>query len=190
MHLLFDLDGTLTDSSPGIVRCINHALVALQREPVAERDVMTMIGAPLSDIFATLLGTTDPATIEAAIAAYRVRFNDVGIFENALFPGIAEALAEFRQLGHSLQIVTNKPSVSARRVIDHFDIARFFDAVHGPDLTNRACRKTDLVGEALRAVAGSADRAAMIGDRPEDILAARSHAIPGVAVGWGYGSRQ
>ena len=190
MRLFFDLDGTLTDSSPGIIRCINHALVELGHESVAVDQVLGMIGTPLSEIFAALLGSTDVATLDAAVAAYRVRFNDIGIFENTLFPGIAGALTEFRQRGHALRIVTAKPAVSAQRVIDHFDIARFFDAVHGPDLGDRSCRKADLVAAALQRTSRASDRAAMIGDRAEDVLAARAHRIPAVAVGWGYGSRK
>ena len=190
MLLLFDLDGTLTDSSPGIIRCINHALRELGHQAVPDHRVLGLIGTPLAEIFGTLLDSGDVVVLDAAVAAYRRRFNDVGIFENALFPGIIDALHGFRRSGHALQIVTAKPAVAARRVIEHFDIARFFDAVHGPDLGARTCQKADLVGAALNRMGPRTGLAMMIGDRAEDVLAARAHDIPGIGVGWGYGSRQ
>jgi phosphoglycolate phosphatase len=189
MHLFFDLDGTLTDSSPGIIRCINHALEELGRERVADDCLLGMIGAPLTAILATLLGSTDVVVLDRAVAAYRTRFNDVGIFENAVFPGIAGALDELHRSGHALQIVTAKPAVSARRVIAHFGLTRFFNAVHGPALADRSCDKSDLVGAALQFAGGDTRHAMMIGDRAEDVLAARAHDVAAVAVGWGYGSR-
>ena len=190
MDLFFDLDGTLTDSSSGIIRCINHALVELGHERVADDRLLGMIGAPLTTIFRTLLGPTDVVGLDRAVAAYRTRFDDVGIFENALFPGIANALDELHRRGHVLQIVTAKPAASARRVVAHFEIARFFDAVHGPELGDRSCDKADLVGAALRVAGGDKNQTMMVGDRAEDVLAAHAHGIAAVGVGWGYGSRQ
>jgi phosphoglycolate phosphatase len=188
LHLLFDLDGTLTDSCPGIIRCINHALVELDQGPVPDERIRGMIGSHLSLIFADLFGTDDPALIDRAIAAYRERFNDVGIFENSLFPGIADALQALRGRGRRLQVVTSKPAPAARRVVEHFAIARHFDAVHGPSLDARSSNKADLVGAALRRAGASADTAVMIGDRDEDMRAACAHGVRAVGVGWGYGS--
>jgi phosphoglycolate phosphatase len=189
MHLFFDLDGTLTDSSPGIIRCINHALAELGRERVADDGLIGLIGTPLTTIFETLLGSTDVVMLDRAVAAYRTRFNDVGMFENAVFPGIAGALDELHRSGHALQIVTAKPAVSARRVVAHFEMTRFFNAVHGPALTDRSCDKADLVAAALQFAGGDNHQSVMIGDRAEDVLAARAHDVRSVAVGWGYGPR-
>ena len=190
MHLFFDLDGTLTDSSPGIVRCINHALVELGLDEADHGRLSNMIGLPLTAIFETVLGSSDAVLIDRAVEAYRTRFNDVGIFENTLFPGIAEALDALRGSGHALQIVTAKPAVSARRVVTHFDIAEFFDHVHGPALGDRSCDKTALVADALRVAGSDKQQAVMVGDRAEDVLAGRANQIQAVGVGWGYGSRR
>ena len=190
MHLFFDLDGTLTDSSPGIVRCINHALIELGLDPADNGRLSNMIGLPLAAIFETVLGSSDAGLIDRAVAVYRTRFNNVGIFENALFPGISEALDLLRASGHTLQIVTAKPAVSARRVVTHFDIARFFDHVHGPALGDRSCDKADLVAAALLVAGGDKKQAVMVGDRAEDVLAGRANQIRAVGVGWGYGSRR
>jgi len=189
MHLLFDLDGTLTDSFPGISRCINHALGELGRDAVPETDLRGFVGAPLTEIFGVLLASGDDALLDRAVTAYRSRFSAVGIFENQVFPGIPEALRTFRESGHSLQVVTAKPTVSARRVVRHFALDGYFEAIHGPALTDRTCSKADLVGAALKVAGTHAARAVMVGDRAEDISAARAHGVRGVAAGWGYGSR-
>lgn len=190
MQIFFDLDGTLTDSSPGIVRCINYALETLGHDPAKDDVLRPMIGTPLSIIFADVLSTHDEATIDRAIAAYRERFNDVGMFENSLFPGTAAALETLTHGGHALQVVTAKPAVAARRILEHFEVQRVFGAVHGPELTDRSCDKAELIGAALRFSRGNAGDAAMVGDRAEDMLGARAHGVHSIAAGWGYGSRQ
>ena len=189
MHLWFDLDGTLTDSFPGISRSINHALAELGRDPVADARLRGLVGTSLTAIFAALLKSSDAALLDRAVAAYRDRFNTSGIFENSVFPGMAEALVEFRAAGHSMRVVTVKPAVSARRVLAHFALDALFDAVHGPEIKDRTCNKADLVAAALTAAGGRTSEAVMIGDRAEDVTAARANAIRAVGVGWGYGSR-
>lgn len=189
MHIFFDLDGTLTDSSPGINCCINHALVELGYVAMTDGRLRGMIGAPLTRIFSDLLGGEDAALLDRAVAAYRIRFNEVGIFESALYPGVAETLELLCRTGHTLQIVTAKPAVSARRVAAHFGIAGFFHAVHGPELAARDCDKATLVGAALQVAGGEPRVAVMVGDRAADVAAARVHGVRAIAAGWGYGSR-
>jgi len=190
MNLLFDLDGTLTDSSPGIVRCIEHGLAAAGHHADEAERARRLIGVPLPDIFRSLLDSTDEQAIERAVAAYRTRYNETGMFENALYPGVADALDELYGSGHTLQVVTAKPAVSAARVLDHFGIARFFRAVHGPDLSARSYRKADFVRAALQLTGSDPTETTMIGDRVEDVEAAREHGVAAVAVAWGYGARQ
>ncbi|MCC7243666.1 MAG: HAD hydrolase-like protein [Acidobacteria bacterium] len=188
MHLLFDLDGTLTDSGPGIVNCVNHALAVLGRSAVAEHEVRSLIGSPLHDIFARLFESHDRRLIDRAIDAYRDRFNDVGIFENALYPGIADALEALTASGHTLQVVTAKPEAPARRVVEHFRIHQHFVALHGPTLDQPTCDKADLVAAALAHAGASPDAAVMIGDRKDDVRAARTNGVRAVGAGWGYGT--
>jgi phosphoglycolate phosphatase len=189
MHVFLDLDGTLTDSFVGISRCVNHALAELGRDSVSEPQLRGMVGTPLTTIFAVLLASDEAALLDRAVSAYRARFNAIGIFENQVFPGIPEALHQFRESGHSLQVVTAKPTVSARRVVEHFALDGFFDAIHGPELTDRSCNKADLVMAALKVAGGHAAHAVMVGDRAEDVVAARAHRVRAVGAGWGYGSR-
>lgn len=185
VHLFFDLDGTLTDSSLGIVRCFVHALNRVGVE-VTELPSLVCVGPPLPVAFRILLRSADTEVIEQAIAAYRERFETTGMFENALYPGVQHALTELYDEGHRMRIVTAKPQPYAIRILEHFEIAKFFEAVHGPTLADRTHNKTILIEEALRDVASG--RAAMIGDRDEDIHAAKANGIPVIAARWGYGS--
>ncbi|MGE0040775.1 MAG: HAD hydrolase-like protein [Vicinamibacterales bacterium] len=189
MLLLFDLDGTLTDSAPGIVRSVNHALGVLGHPPVPEDDIRSLIGAPLSQIFAHVLGPLDRDTMDRGIAAYRERFNDIGVFENRVYPGIPGALADLGASGGRLQVVTAKPVASARRVLEHFGLAGHFEAVRGSDPGARAFDKADLVAAALSARRADPARAAMIGDRADDVKAGHAHGTLAVGVEWGYGGR-
>jgi phosphoglycolate phosphatase len=185
VHLFFDLDGTLTDSSSGIVRCFVHALERVGVE-VSELPLFVCVGPPLSVAFRTLLRSDEPQVIEQAIAAYRERFESTGMFENALYPGVRQALAELRKRGHRMRVVTAKPRPYAIRILEHFEIDGVFDAVHGPTLADRTHNKAILIEGALREVASS--HAVMIGDRDEDIHAAKANGIPAIAARWGYGS--
>ncbi len=188
-HLCFDLDGTLTDSREGIARSLQHALVTLGREAPPETALERFIGPPLHDSLATLLGSADDALVRRAVAAYRVRFEAVGLFENRLYPGIGSLLASLGARGYRLSVVTAKPLVYARRVLNHFDLARAFDSVHGPELGDRRPDKAALLAEALRAGATPPWSAVMIGDRADDVDAARQIGARAVAVSWGYGGR-
>ena len=187
MHIFFDLDGTLTDSCPGIIRCINHALVELGCEEQPADHLRGMIGRPLVDIFGAVMPSPDAPTVDRAIASYRVRFDDAGIFENALYPGVAAALARLRAEGHHLRVVTAKPHVAANRVLEHFRIRDHFDGVHGPELTDRGCDKAVLLGHALRAADALPDASVMVGDRVDDVRAAEAHGVRAIGAGWGYG---
>lgn len=189
MTLLFDLDGTLTDSGVGICRCVNHALATLGRTPAPDSRLTGMVGAPLSRIFESLLDSNEPALLDRAIAAYRSRFDPIGMFENEVYEGVPEALGEFRAAGHSLHVVTAKPAVAAIRVLEHFGLAGYFVSVHGPQLGDRDCDKAVLVRAALDVAGGPAAAAVMVGDRADDIRAARAHGARAVAALWGYGSR-
>jgi phosphoglycolate phosphatase len=189
MHLLLDLDGTLTDSMIGIHRSVNHALAELGRDAVAEPQLREMVGAPLITIFGVLLASDDATLLDRAIGSYRARFDAIGLIENRIFPGIPEALHGFRESGHSLQVVTGKPAVTAKRVVKHFGLDGYFEAIHGPELSDRSCNKADLIMAALNVAGPHAADAVMVGDRAEDVGAARAHGVRAVGAGWGYGSR-
>ena len=191
MHLLFDLDGTLTDSRDGIVRCFQHALHHMQGSVPAASTLARYIGAPtpLADCFAELLQTTDEELIDRAVTAYRARFETVGMFENALYPGVEDALDALTRAGFRLHVVTAKPVVFASKIVEYFRIAPYFLSVHGPDLTARQCEKASLIQQALSANQILPTEAIAIGDRGTDIAAARANDIRSIGVTWGYGDR-
>jgi phosphoglycolate phosphatase len=188
MHLLVDLDGTLVDSAPGIARCLNHALGEVGCAPAADVRLRAMIGRPLFAIFGELLACDEPDVVERAVAAYRASFDRIALAHSRLFPGIGEALDAFRRAGHTMRVVTVKPVVPAARVLRHHRIDVLFDAVHGAPPEERAVRKADLVGSAVRHAGCRSSDAVMIGDRSEDIAGAKAHDVSAVGVSWGYGA--
>jgi phosphoglycolate phosphatase len=107
-RVIFDLDGTLSDSAEGITRSINHALVQLGGVPRPPQELLPYVGPALVPTFRTLLGTGDERTITAAVAAFRQRYMTLGFRENRLYDGIADALAELRAQGATLSIATAK----------------------------------------------------------------------------------
>jgi phosphoglycolate phosphatase len=189
MQLMFDLDGTLTDSRLGITRCIQHALTEAGVVVPPIEELTRYIGPPLPASFATLLGTSDAEQIEATIASYRRRFEDLGMFENSLYPGIAEMLVAFDAAGHEMDVVTAKPRAYALRILQHFGIAQLFRGVYGPELGARDYSKESLIREARTGASGHAGCAVVIGDRAEDVRGAKRNGLGSVAVTWGYGDR-
>lgn len=189
-HLFFDLDGTVTDPRDGIVRCLAHALAALGRT-VPPADVLErFIGPPLAPSFETLLGTADENVIREAIASYRERFSHTGIFENRVYPEIPSALSALTARGFSLYLVTSKADVFARRILDYFDLSRHFTRVYAPDLDDVRIVKATLLRRALASEGVAASAAAMIGDRRDDIEAARANGVRSIGVTWGFGTRE
>ena len=122
MNLLFDLDGTLTDSFQGIAKCISYALVMLGRPSPNRESLRWCIGPPLKDSFAKLLASDDNALVKKALALYRERFSTVGLFENEVYDGIPSALESLQIDGHRLYVATSKPAVYAERIIGHFGL--------------------------------------------------------------------
>ena len=184
--IFFDLDGTLTDPAPGITGCMRHAADALGVE--VEGDLAQYIGPPLAESFRCILRSMDPELIAEAIRLYRERFGTIGLFENALYPGIPELLAELSEAGHELRVVTSKPHIYADRIIDHFDLRRWIPRVYGSELDGTRADKRELIGHVLEIEGITGDRATMIGDRMHDIRGARAHGLRTIGVLWGYGA--
>lgn len=189
VRLFFDLDGTLTDPAEGIGRCLGHALERLGVSPAAADDPARFVGPPLREAFAALLGTADPALVERAVAAYRERFGSVGLLENRVYPGIPELLEELGRRGWELHVVTAKPTVYAERVLEHFELSRFFGRCFGSELSGERSRKDELVEHSLE-VLGAGPRTWMVGDRGTDVTGALAHGLGAIGVLWGYGTRE
>jgi phosphoglycolate phosphatase len=189
-HIFFDLDGTLTDSREGIIRCLRHALGAVGRGAPADAVLERTIGLPLREVLAELTGGAGNGLADLALQAYRERYRAVGMFENRLYPGVVECLAALQARGRSQYVVTAKVGIFAEQILEHFGIRPFFSAVYGPDLSGESARKAPLIRRALSGQGLDPRQVVMVGDRAEDIEGARANGLRAIAVGWGYGSRE
>ncbi len=190
MNVLLDLDGTLTDPFDGITRSIAHALDALGERCPPQASLGWCIGPPLAESFRTLLATDDASRVERAIVAYRERFAEVGLFENALYPAIPRALAALAGAGCTLYVATSKPHLYARRIVAHFGLEPWFHAVHGAELDGTRAAKRALIAHVLEIESLEPDRCVMVGDRSHDVVGARANGVRALGAAWGYGSRE
>jgi phosphoglycolate phosphatase len=190
MHLLFDLDGTLTDPFPSITKCIQYALVAMGRPQPSAESLRWCIGPPLRESFASLLGPAGEHLADIAVAKYRERFSSVGLFENNLYPTIAENLERLKRSGHLLCVATSKPTVFAERIIEHFGLGTYFRSVNGSELDGTRSDKGALIAHVLKRDDIAPTDAIMIGDRKHDMIGARQNGVAGLGVSWGYGSME
>lgn len=190
-YLLFDLDGTLTDPKVGICTCVQYALASFGIEEPDLDKLEPFIGPPLKDSFMQYYNM-DEAQAEKAIAKYRERFSETGLFENELYAGVPQMLADLKSVGVKLAVASSKPTVYVKRILEHFDIAKYFDAVVGSELDGTRVNKDEVVREALRQLFGnqSVDKGKvyMIGDRHFDVEGAHALGIESVGVSYGYGS--
>lgn len=185
--LLFDLDGTLTDPFEGITRSVEYALNAFGIEVEDRRVLAPFIGPPLVESLTERYGFTMEDAV-AAVAKYREYFVVKGLYENELFEGIPELLRDCREAGYKISMATSKPTHYARIIAEHFDIARYFDAIHGSSLDGSRITKSSVVAEAVQEEHLDPSRTLMIGDRRHDVEGAGEHGIRTVGVLYGYGS--
>ncbi|WP_262298746.1 HAD family hydrolase [Microvirga sesbaniae] len=188
MIALFDLDGTLTDPKAGITRSVQYALERLGR-PVPDAGALTwMIGPPLVSGFTELLGGAEE--VPDAVRFYRERYGDVGLFENEVYAGIPALLRSLEEKGVRLHVATSKLQVFAQRILEHFDLSRFFAGIYGSEPDNRNADKRDLIRHILDRERFDPAGAVMIGDRKHDVIGAAANGIATIGVSWGYGSRE
>ncbi len=190
--VLFDLDGTLTDSGPGITRCVQHALREVYGMDVPDlHDLDCFVGPPLKEQFLAFAGGTEEQA-DQAVASYRSRYNEKGIFENEVYPGIPEVLHALSQEHVTMALSSSKPTVFCKRILSHFGLDHYFTVILGSELDGRRTRKSEVVEEVIRSL-GMEDRKSevvLIGDRSYDVEGAREAGIDCVGVSYGYGSRE
>lgn len=192
-YLLFDLDGTLTDPKVGITTCVQYAL---KSQGIDEPDLDKLepfIGPPLKDSFMEFCGMSEEQA-EASVAKYRERFSEIGLFENEIYDGIADMLRELNAKGMFLAVASSKPTVYVQKILEHFDIAKYFKVVVGSELDGRRVDKSEVVEEALRQLFEDKpveyDKVYMIGDRKFDVEGAKALNIESVGVTYGYGGME
>lgn len=182
--ILFDLDGTLTDSGEGIINC---AILALEHFglPVPDRETMRVfVGPPLHETFMKFGVPADKT--EEAIRVYRSRYIPVGKYENYPYPGVRELLEELCKAGHRLCVATSKPEQMSIDILEHFDLAKYFSLICGASMDLSRNSKADVIAHLLSQSDNGADLV-MVGDTAFDVIGAKVHGIPTIGVSWGYG---
>jgi phosphoglycolate phosphatase len=192
--VLFDLDGTLTDSAPGILNSLMYALDAMGVERPSDEVARTFLGPPLAVTFREQLGMSD-ADVETAIAKYRERYHDIGLFENAVYDGIPTLLSALCGQGTPHAVATSKPTYSATRILEHFGLADSFAFIGGADLAGERHDKAAVIAHTLEELQAQGlqtapEQLVMVGDRCHDVSGARAHGIETIGVLWGYGSAE
>lgn len=183
--ILFDLDGTLTDSGEGIMKSAVYALSHYGIEAPPEAQLRTVVGPPLTASFARF-GVPEEKLAEA-IEIYRSRYIPIGRFENHPYPGIRELLTQLRNDGHRLYVATSKPEWMSIEILEHFDLAKYFDIICGA-ATDFSRNSKEAVIAHLLTQCDAMHNAVMVGDTAYDVIGAKAHGIPCVGVSWGYGS--
>ena len=182
--ILFDLDGTLTDSGEGIINCATLALEHFGL-PVPSREEMgVFVGPPLDQTFVKF-GVPADRTQEA-IDVFRSRYLVVGKFENTPYPGIREVLAALKEQGYRLFVATSKPETTAVEILHKFELARYFELICGATFDTNRVHKADVIAYLLEQI-GTPEDMLMVGDTEFDVLGAAAHGIKTIGVSWGYG---
>ena len=185
--VLFDLDGTLTDSGEGIINCAIFAMEKLG-VPVPPREKMgVFVGPPLWDPFRDF-GV--PANrLDEAVDIFRSRYVPIGKFENTPYPGIREVLETLRNQGRKLYVATSKPEVTAREILEHFDLSRYFSEICGATVDKTRSSKEEVIAYLL-SLDGCQENSVMVGDTAFDVIGAAAHGIPTIGAAWGYGKTE
>lgn len=187
-YLLFDLDGTVCDTSEGIYDGITHALKSVGREAGTQDELNWFIGPPLRYSFSNFCDMTE-GEVDLAVAAYRKRYSDGGVYKNRIFPGMRELLAECQRQGAKIALATSKPTVFAKMILEQHEITDFFDVIVGSEFDGTRDEKTEVIAEVVRLLGleqSDMSAAVMIGDRDYDILGGKSFDMASVGVAFGF----
>ena len=188
--ILFDLDGTIVDSAPGITATLAYTFEVLGLPIPSPAELVAYVGPPILDSFRDLAGFT-PEQSHRALEIYRPEYLRAGAFNATVYPGIEEVLKAIDESGVPLSLATSKPETPAKLILEHYDLLKYFDLITGASDDEVRSAKADVVEEALvRLVDIGADisRTVMVGDRSHDVHGAAAHGVPTIFVRWGYGS--
>ena len=182
--ILFDLDGTLTDSGEGIINCAQLALEHFNLPIPTKEEMRVFVGPPLHETFMKFGVPADKT--DEAIRVYRSRYIPIGKFENSPYPGIPELLETLVKAGHRLYVATSKPEIMSVEILEHFGLAKYFTRICGASFDQSRSSKDAVIAYLLEET-GEAANMIMVGDTKFDILGAKVHGIPAIGVSWGYG---
>jgi phosphoglycolate phosphatase len=188
--ILFDLDGTITDSAPAITSSLARTFATLGRPVPSAAELLAYVGPPLLAAFREYAGMT-PAEADEALKVYRTDYQGPASLDTAVYPGVAGLLERIHQAGIPLALATSKPENTAIKILEHFELAQYFTVMVGASEDETRSAKADIVAEALvRLHAAGADVSSpvMVGDRGYDAEGAAANGVPAILVEWGYGS--
>jgi phosphoglycolate phosphatase len=188
--VLFDLDGTILDSAPGIVQALGDTFTHLGLPVPSHDTLMSFIGPPLMTSFQEIAGLSEEQAREA-LSIYRSDYRKDGAFDSAVFPGIIGLLESLNESHVPVVLATSKHQVQAQRILDHFELTQYFTAIAGALDDTARTTKAEIITRALEnlaAAGGDISLAVMVGDRVNDVDGATENNIPAIIVEWGYGS--
>lgn len=188
--VLLDLDGTLSDSRPGIAECFRFTLTRMGHDPAVAGDITWAVGPPIAVSIRKLLEIYGDNRVDQAVTIYRAQYSDVAIYECSVFPGITGLLTELRDTGHTLCVATSKRRDFAERVIRYLGLRSLLPKVYGALPGGGLDEKADLLAEILRAEGYDSGATVMVGDRYHDIHAAKANGLRSIGVLWGYGGER
>lgn len=188
--ILFDLDGTLTNSELGVTNSVAYALAKYGIEVPDKKALRVFIGPPLRDSFERFYGFSKEESLKA-VEAYREYFSEKDLYENEVYLGIPELLASLKQAGKQLIVATSKPEKFSVQILKHFGLYDYFDFVAGATMDGSRSRKSDIIQYALEQnQITDLESTLMIGDREHDVLGAQAQRIDSIGVLYGFGSRE
>lgn len=190
-YLLFDLDGTIVESGPGIIGAVSYALEKMGCKITDQEGLKKFIGPPLMDSMKEYYGMTDKEAAKA-VAYYREYYADKGIFESSVYEGFLEAASRLKAAGKVLAVATSKPEKYAGRIAEKFGFSELFQGIYGASMDGKLVKKDDVIRYALRSLgisSGEYGKVLMIGDRRHDILGAKANGLKSMGVLYGYGCR-
>lgn len=187
--ILFDLDGTLTDSMEGVIRSVQYMQEKKGMDVWSFDALRFIVGPPLIESFTKELAMP-LAEAEEAVEIFRERYSSIGLFENAVFPGIVELLEDLKAKGKRMAVATSKKENLAVRILEHFDIAKYMEVIGGDAREVGRDTKAKVIAYVLETMQAQKDDVIMVGDRKFDIIGAHALGIPCIAVEWGYGDRE
>lgn len=188
--ILFDLDGTISNSKEGITKCVQYALSKFGIEEPDLDALEHFIGPPLRDEFTKAYGFSEEEA-EKATAIYRERYEPIGIYETYMYPGILELLKELKKKGKTVGLATSKPQEMAEEVLNYFGITEYFDYVMGAEKVGPRQSKTDVLLELFKIMELPEEKSnvVLIGDTCFDVKGAGNVGIDCIGVSFGYGKR-